>query len=129
MPSALILEGMGQTGMYLACEAIGYRQLIMLAKVATARFHFTVRPGDALIYSVSINSIQDQGVSVSAVSRVGERLQGEADLLYARIADRSPDGRSDLFELIRQMRLLGVYAVGRSSEGGPLQPPAIPAAP
>lgn len=125
MPNSMIVEGMGQTGMYLSCEAIGYSQLIMLAKVASVRFHFAVRPGDMLTYSLSINSIQEQGVSVTAVSHVGDRLQGEADLLYARVADRSSDGRDDLREMARQMRLFGVYDVGESSDGSPLQPPVF----
>lgn len=122
MPNSMIVEGMGQTGMYLSCEAIGYTQLIMLAKVTSARFHFSARPGDTLTYSVAINSIGDQGVSVTAVSHIGDRLQGEADLLYARVADRSPDGRGDLREMARQMRLFGVYDIGMSSDGGPLRP-------
>ena len=130
MPNSLIVEGMGQTGMYLACEAIQYAELIILAKVSSARFHFEAVPGDALTYTVSIDSIQDQGVSVSAFSHNGDRLQGEAKLLYARLADRSPDGRGgDLLEMAKQMRLLGVFEIGTAADGRPLQPPAMLAGP
>lgn len=121
MPNSLIVEGMGQTGMYLACEAIQYAELIILAKVSSARFHCEARPGDTLTYTVSINSIQDQGVSVSAFSHNGDRLQGEANLLYARVADWG----GDLLEMAKQMRLLGVFEIGTAADGSRLQPPAM----
>ncbi|MBU4270602.1 MAG: beta-hydroxyacyl-ACP dehydratase [Planctomycetes bacterium] len=126
MPNSLIVEGMGQTGMYLACEAINYSEMILPAKVLSARFHCEAVPGDALTYTVSIDSIQDQGVSVSAFSHNGDRLQGEANLLYARLADRSPDGRGgDLPAMARQMRLPGVFEIGTAADGSRLQPPAM----
>ena len=125
MPNTMIVEGMGQTAMYLACEAIDYSQLILLAKVASARFYNEAVPGDTLAFAVSIDSIQDQGVSVSAASHIGDRLQGEARLLFARVDDRSPDGQSDLLEMVKQMRLLGAYAVGTTADGSPLRPPAM----
>ena len=125
MPNSLIVEGMGQTGMYLACEAIGYAELVLLAKVSSARFYCEALPGDTLTYTVSIESIQERGISVSAASRKGERLQGEAELLFARVADRSADGHGgSLAEMAKQMRLLGAYEIGTGADGARLQPPA-----
>ena len=121
MPNSLIVEGMGQTGMYLAFEAINYSEMILLAKVVSARFHCEAVPGDALTYTVSINSIQDQGVSVSAFSHNGDRLQGEANLLYTRLADRG----GNLLEMAKQMRLLGVFEIGTAADGSRLLPPAM----
>ncbi|MBN1395086.1 MAG: beta-hydroxyacyl-ACP dehydratase [Pirellulales bacterium] len=124
MPNTLILEGMGQTGMYLAFEATEYTDLILLAKVASARFYREAVPGDLLTYSVSIDWIRERGVSVTARSHVGERLQGEAEIIYARRAGHE----NDLRELTEQMHLLGVFDIGVSADGGPLQPPAMPGA-
>ncbi len=121
MPNTLIVEGMGQTGMYLACEATGYSDLILLAKVSSARFHREAVPGDLLTYSVSLDSIGQQGVSVSASSRIGDLPQGEAELLYTR----RPARPADIQDMVRRMRLLKVYQIGLAPDGGPLRPPEM----
>ena len=125
MPASLILEGIGQTGMLLACEAIGYSQLAVLAKVSAARFLFDAAQGDTLTYTVALNSIQDRGISVTAASHCRERLQAEVEIVYARLDAGLTGGREATAKfLIRWMRLVGVFAVGRTAEGGPLRPPA-----
>lgn len=125
MPASLILEGLGQTGMLLACEAIECSQLVVLAKVSSARFFFDVGPGDTLTYTAAINSLQDRGISVTAASHCNERLQAEAEIVYARLDEDLTGGREATARfLIRWMTLLGVFEVGRTAEGGPLRPPA-----
>ncbi len=121
MPNSLIVEGLGQTGMYLACEAVGYAGLIMLAKISSARFYGEAVPGDVLTYVVLLDSIQAQGVSVSASCHNGDRLQGEANLLYARI----PGHEGDLLAMAKQMRLLKVFEIGTTADGQRLRPPAL----
>ena len=115
MPASLILEGLGQTGMLLACEAIEYSQLAVLAKVSAARFLFDAVPGDTLTYTAAINSIQDRGISVTAASHCRGRLQAEAEIVYARLDAGLTGGRAATTEfLIRWMRLVGVFEVGRT---------------
>jgi 3-hydroxyacyl-[acyl-carrier-protein] dehydratase len=126
LPNSLVIEGMGQTAMFLAFEAIGYSQLILLAKVARARFEGEVVPGDTLTYTATIESIKAEGVSATVT---GERNGGRyaaAELLFTRIADPATHGpNANLIEMARWMRMLGVFTVGVAAHGGPLAAPAL----
>jgi 3-hydroxyacyl-[acyl-carrier-protein] dehydratase len=125
MPNSLVLEGMGQTAMLLACEAIGYAQLILLAKVPSARFFFDAVPGDALTYTVHLISLNDAGISATGTSHRGDRLQGEAELLFARVADsRTIRQGPGVVRLVEMMHVLGAFSIGRAADGSRLTPPA-----
>jgi 3-hydroxyacyl-[acyl-carrier-protein] dehydratase len=125
MPSSLVIEGMGQTGMLLAMEAIDYAQMVLLAKITSAQFYGEAVPGDTLIYTATINSIQPNGISIVGQSHRGEQLQAEAELLFARVDDPSRmSGNANIRALARMMNRLGVFAVGLGPDGSPLLPPA-----
>jgi 3-hydroxyacyl-[acyl-carrier-protein] dehydratase len=126
MPGSLIIEGMGQTGMLLACEALGYAEGVYLAKVPSARFFRVALPGDTLTYSVTLESINEAGVSVAAESRLCNDLQGQAELLYARLPERADDNHAEVRALVKMMELLGVFRVGMDPDGKPLNRPIIP---
>ena len=126
MPNSLVVEGMGQTSMFLAWEAIGYSQLVLLAKITGARFHCPALPGDTLIYTATLNSIKDEGISVTATSHKNEQLQGSAELLFARFSDGRSDGHRPAFlSLAESMRTLGAFTIGRTADGDRLAPPDI----
>lgn len=127
MPNSLIVEGVAQTGGLLVGETSNFEEKVILAKVSKAVFHFPAVPGDTLVYTAEINYVKDDGASVSATSMVGDRLQGEFEVLFAHLDD---DGRTgSLFEpknFVFTMKLLGVFDVGRASDGAPLpEPPAL----
>ncbi len=127
MPNSLVVEGLGQTGMLLAWEAIRYSQLVLLAKVTSARFYLDAVPGDSLTYTVVLNSIRPEGISASAVSRKNDRLQGEAELLFTRFSTAQTDRDGDSAALMaKMMRLLGAFSVGRAEDGSRLTPPNLP---
>lgn len=121
MPASLILEGMGQSGMLLSCEAIGYSQLVILAKVPRARFYFDALPGDLLTYDVTLESIEPNGIAVSAVSTVNGRLQASADILFARLAEKTPE--ETLHSMLELSQVLEVFEVGRTAAGRRLSIP------
>jgi 3-hydroxyacyl-[acyl-carrier-protein] dehydratase len=127
MPNSLILEGLAQTGGLLVGEYNQFEEKVILAKVSKAVFHFLAVPGDTLRYTTVIQMIGGGGATVSATSHVGDRLQAEAEIMFAHLDDT---GRAKtLFEpknFVFTMKLLGVFDVGRSSDGQKLtEPPGL----
>jgi hypothetical protein len=59
-------------------------------------------------------------------SRLGERLQGEVEFMFAFLDERFPPG--PLFEpvdFVAMIRAFGMYDVGRTPEGQPIELPAF----
>jgi len=124
MPNTLIIEGLAQTGGLLVAEHGGFEERVILAKIAKARFHFPAVPGDTLEYRTTIDDIQKDGAIVSGTSSVGDRLQGEVQLFFAHLNDASiAESLFDPANLLAMLQLLGVFKVGRDSQGGPLTVP------
>ncbi len=124
MPNALVIEGLAQTGGLLVGEHSGFEQRVVLAKISKARFEFHALPGDTLVYRARIEDITQQGAVISGTSHVGERLQGEVEIFFAHL-DANFAGKS-LFEpaaFLALLKMLGIYSVGRASDGGPLKVP------
>lgn len=127
MPNSLIVEGLAQTGGLLVGEYNRFEEKVVLAKLSKATFHFLARPGDTLRYTATINTIGAGGATVTATSHLGDRLQAEAEIMFAHLDDT---GRAKtLFEpknFVFTMKLLGVFDVGRTSDGGKLiEPPGL----
>jgi 3-hydroxyacyl-[acyl-carrier-protein] dehydratase len=126
MPNSLVIEGMGQTGMLLALEAIGYTQLVLLAKIPSAQFSGEAVPGDALVYSATISSIMPDGICVVGRAHCREQLDAEAELLFARVDDPSRTLKNgNIRAMVKMMQRLGVFSVGVAADGSPLRPPAM----
>lgn len=129
MPNALIVEGLAQTAGLLVGEYSGFESRVVLAKLGQARFYFPAVPGDTLEYRMTIDDIHDQGAIVSGTSQIGGRLQGEVQIVFAHLPETAA-GKSlfDRGEFLAMLKLLGVFAVGRDSEGRPLAvPPSLAA--
>jgi 3-hydroxyacyl-[acyl-carrier-protein] dehydratase len=127
MPNSLIIEGLAQTGGLLVGEVHAFEKKVILAKIPKATFHFPAVPGDTLVYTAVIEDVRDDGGVVSCTSHVGDRLQGEAELFFAHLAE---DGRSrTLFEpknFVFTLKLLGVFDVGSGPDGRPIaEPPGL----
>jgi 3-hydroxyacyl-[acyl-carrier-protein] dehydratase len=125
MPNALIIEGFAQAGGILVGEKIAFTGNMILAKVPKAVFHFAARPGDTLVYSCTLDYLTADGALVQGQSHVGGRLQAEVEVFFANVLETERTRK--LFspqELLAMMQLLGVYDVGRTADGGKLQPPA-----
>jgi 3-hydroxyacyl-[acyl-carrier-protein] dehydratase len=125
MPNSLVLEGLAQTGGLLVAEHGAFQERVILAKVATARFHFSAVPGDTLCYRTVIEDIHQDGAVVSGTSHVGERLQAEVQLFFVHLEeDRAGKWLFDPASLLAMLKLLGVFDVGRDAHGRPLEIPA-----
>ena len=134
MPHSLIAEGMAQASGLLVSESYQFQELVVLAKFSKCAFHGVVRPGDTLTYSAHIDRISDDGASAKVTGHVGERLQAEASVFFARLTPQdlnSQAGRHDddenirLFDpahLLHWLRLVGVFDVGVSRDGKPMRP-------
>jgi len=124
MPNSLILEGLAQTGGLLVGEYNYFGKRVVLAKVANVKFHFGARPGDTLTYRTVVKDIDIRGAMVTATSHVGDRLQGEAEIFFAHLDERS--SARPLFkpaDFMSWLRLVRLYEVGRTPEGLPLTIP------
>jgi len=127
MPNSLIIEGLAQTGGLLVGEHNRFEEKVILAKISKAVFHFPAVPGDTLRYTTVIDAITDGGATVTATAHVGERLQAEAEIMFAHLDDTNR--AKTLFEpknFVFTMKLLGVFDVGRGSDGDKLaEPPGL----
>jgi 3-hydroxyacyl-[acyl-carrier-protein] dehydratase len=124
MPGALVIEGLAQTAGLLVAEHGGFEERVVLAKVARARFHFSPVPGDTLTYKVTIEGIHKDGAIVSGTSHVRDRLQAEAQIVFAHLDDqRAGKSLFDPASLLAMLKLLGVFEVGRDAQGQRLSVP------
>jgi 3-hydroxyacyl-[acyl-carrier-protein] dehydratase len=130
MPSSLIVEGMAQTGGMIIGEYGAFEQRVVLAKLGKVVFHFHPVVGDTLTYRAEVQDLKNDGAIVTATSHVGERLQAEAELVFALLDDRFKG--VELFEpagLLHLLRVFKLYEVGRQADGSPLDvPPRLLAA-
>ena len=83
MPAALIIEGMAQTAGILACEASGFKEKVVLAKITKAVFEGLAVPGDTLLFTANVEEINEQfavtagDVSLSRAGCDGEKSQSK----------------------------------------------------
>jgi len=127
MPNSLVIEGLAQTGGLLVGEHNGFSKNVVLGKICKARFHFSPAPGDSLRYRTDIVDVQKDGALVNATSHVGDRLQAEVELFFVHI-DENTFGPAlfDPATLLQMLKMVGLFAVGRTADGGPIQvPPAL----
>jgi 3-hydroxyacyl-[acyl-carrier-protein] dehydratase len=85
MPGSLILEGLAQTGGILAGAARDFREKVVLAKIAHARFHREALPGEQLVYEVELLDLRDEGATVQGRVTAGGELVAEAELMFAHL--------------------------------------------
>ena len=124
MPNSLVVEGMAQTAGLLVADAIDFNRRVVLAKVAGAEFHFDAVPGDTLRFEATILDLKPTGSLCKVTSKVGERLQGEAELFFAHL--EPGEGVPKLFEpeeLLQWLDQMHIYDVGRDEAGRPLSRP------
>ena len=124
MPHSLILEGMAQTAGMLVSEYNEFRERVILAKVHRLVYHCRAVPGDTLTYPAKLEAIEETGARAITTSHIGDRLQAEAEILFAHI-DRETAHRplfqpNDFEDLLRSLRL---FEVGKKADGSKLELP------
>lgn len=124
MPCSLVIEGIAQTGGLLVAEYGHFEERVVLAKVSKAVFHFYPVPGDTLVYRTVIEKIDKDGANISGTSHVGDRLQGEVEIFFAHL-DENAAGKSlfEPHEFLSMLKVLGIFSVGRTADGRPLDVP------
>lgn len=125
LPPTLVIEGMAQTGGILVAEQSDFRERVILAKIAQARFHEHPQPGDTLAYTVTMQTSQMGGTLVKGTSHISDRLHAEINLFFAQLDDRFAG--VELFEparLCQWLRSLRLFEVGKKADGTPLTIPA-----
>ncbi len=84
MPGVLILEGMAQAGIVLACKSrpeLAEGKLAYFAGIDKARFRRMVVPGDQLIFQLKLIKQKSKLIKMSAKAYVDDALAAEAELL------------------------------------------------
>ena len=124
LPPTLIIEGMAQLGGILVAEHFQFEKRVVLAKVGSALFHQPAINGHQLTYDVRLDSVGDQGATVSTVSHCGDVLQAEIDLMFAflepgRFTDGPLFAPGDLEAMLRIMKFFHV-AVDQSGNPVPI---------
>jgi 3-hydroxyacyl-[acyl-carrier-protein] dehydratase len=124
MPNSLVLEGMAQTAGMLVSEYYDFRERVILAKVPKVTYYERGVPGDTLTYRAELEAIEADGARVTTTSHIGDRLQAEAEILFAHI-DRETAHRP-LFEphdFGTLLRVLKIVEVARKPDGSRIQVP------
>ena len=124
-PSSLIVEGIAQTAGLLIGQMSDFRDRIVLAKVSKCIFHCDAYPGDTLTYQVEVGNQEGIGSVASGTSHIGDRLQAEFELLFAKLDDQRFND-VELFEpaeFCRMIRLLRIFEVGKNPDGTPIKVP------
>ena len=124
MPASLIIEGFAQTGGLLVGEYRSYRE----SHCAGESWQGQVFPGSATGRRDPLRSDdrrpRDDGAIVHGTATIGGRPQSDVELVFAHL-DQRFDG-VDLFypaDFLAILRMLGVYDVGRTADGIPLEVP------
>lgn len=100
MPASLVIEGMAQTAGVLVGHAGGFREKVVLAKVARAEFLMDCVPGFTLRYTATMDRYDESGAATSGVVEIidtsGASLPEPAelariDLMFSHI-DRNRAG-------------------------------------
>jgi len=95
----------------------------VLAKLNKAVFQRSIRPSEQLRYSAVIEEVNPQGAIVKCTAHVGDELVADVEMMFAHLDDRFPDELFKPDQVLRILRLFGVYDVGRTPDGRPLQIP------
>jgi 3-hydroxyacyl-[acyl-carrier-protein] dehydratase len=127
MPNSLIIEGLAQTGGLLVSEHSHFQEKVVLAKIPRVQFFCEAVPGDTLTYTTVVEYIHKDGAMVTATSHKGEKLQAQAEIVFAHLpGDHAAKALFEPEAYLRMMRTLKAYEVGRAADGSPLtEPPEL----
>lgn len=92
-PGCFIVEGMAQAAGILVCEAGGYREKVVLAKIGRAELTREARPGCTLRYTATAERIDPAGASTTGVVELSDPQRnggafeeiGRIDLLFSHL--------------------------------------------
>lgn len=93
LPGCFVVEGMAQTAGILVCEASGYKEKVVLAKIGRAEITREARPGCTLRYTATIERLDAAGASTKGVVELADPQRnggafetiGQIDLLFSHL--------------------------------------------
>jgi len=97
MPNTLIIEGMAQTAGILVGYTGGFKEKVILAKIAKAEFSAAATPGTAIRHSATLDRFDASGAATTGVTELIDPATGQAtplatiDLMFSHI-DRNRAG-------------------------------------
>ena len=124
-PSSLIIEGLAQTGGLLLGQISDFKDRVVLAKISNSKFYCEAYPGDTLTYRVTLHNQLANGATVQGTSHIGDKLQGEIELMFASLDDERFEN-VELFEpaqFCRMIRILRLFDVGVYPDGSQILVP------
>lgn len=82
MPGALLIESLAQAGTALLEVSANYRKKALLVMVDKAKFRSLVRPGDQLIVTATVRSLENGHARLDGKIHVSDRLATDAELTF-----------------------------------------------
>jgi 3-hydroxyacyl-[acyl-carrier-protein] dehydratase len=82
MPGALLIESLAQAGTALLEVSANYRKKALLVMVDKAKFRCLVRPGDQLIVTATMRSLENAHARLDGKIQVADRLAMDAELTF-----------------------------------------------
>jgi 3-hydroxyacyl-[acyl-carrier-protein] dehydratase len=117
-PHSLMIEGMAQAGGLVLSSRGDFHPKIVLAKVSKAIFHFVAEPGDQLVFTAKVASIQPDGAVVEGTIDVAGKRLADMELTFAILDDSF--GRESFFmpgDLLRVLRCMRLFDVSVYPDG------------
>ena len=74
LPETLLLESFFQLGNWLILLSSRFQQTGYVVRLSEARFHDTLRPGEAVCMDVTVSRRHEEGLEFSGEGRVDERV-------------------------------------------------------
>jgi len=84
-PASLLIEGMAQTAGILVGQARDFREKVVLAKIALARFDDIVTPGDQVTFQAEMQTITDEAAVVHGSVCKNGRPIGQVELMFSHV--------------------------------------------
>jgi len=85
MPAALLLEGLAQTGGILVGEVNEFREKVVLAKIAKAKFQREAFAGEEIIFETTLLYVRPEGAAVQGKVFASGELLGQAEITFAHL--------------------------------------------
>ena len=92
MPGSLMIEGMAQTAGILVGAVNGFREKVVLAKIAKASIDTDVVPGCMIRYDATLDRIDEAGAATSGIVRMRRPHDqetwstiGQIDLMFSHV--------------------------------------------
>ena len=123
LPCSMIVEGLAWTGGILANDFRGFRERTVLAKVNKAVFHRPALPGHQLRYTAVLGRDRSRGRVHPRHEPRRRRVAGRSGPFLAHLTEGYEGIEGDLVdpaETLALMRSFGMYDVGRTPTGEPL---------